>query len=169
MAKKDADGAMHEYEEAIRLRPDYPNAHYNLALTLEGLGQFARARQEFEAYLQLAPNAPDAEQIRKHLKEIGAATKQEVNGDNGMAVFDTVFLPQACKGGRMRAPPVRFRLYVQLTAAFRRGTARRWHSFQVADGRDLTSHGSCEGLFTPTENQLSYRQAPAHNQSKREA
>ena len=77
LAKKDADGAMHEYEEAIRLQPDYPNAHYNLALTLEALGQFARARQEFEAYLQLAPNAPDAEQVRKHLKQVGAAQNKK--------------------------------------------------------------------------------------------
>ena len=67
----DIDAAIHEYEEAIRVRPDYPNAHYNLAVTLEGVKQFARARHEFEAYLQLAPDAPDAEQIRKHLKETG--------------------------------------------------------------------------------------------------
>ena len=73
MAKKDADGARHQYEEAIRLQPNFPNAHYNLALTLEALGEFIRARQEFEAYLLLAPNAPDAEQVRKHLKGMGAA------------------------------------------------------------------------------------------------
>jgi Flp pilus assembly protein TadD len=68
---------MHEYEEAIRLRPDNANAHYNLALALEALGQFVRARQEFEAYLQLSPNAPDAEQVRKHLKEVGAAQNKK--------------------------------------------------------------------------------------------
>ena len=64
---------MHEYEEAIRLQPNFPNAHYNLALTLEAQGQFARARRELEAYLQLAPNAPDAEQVRKHLKGMSPA------------------------------------------------------------------------------------------------
>jgi Flp pilus assembly protein TadD len=68
---------MHEYEEAIRLRPDNANAHYNLALTLEALGQIVRARQEFESYLQLAPNAPDAEQVRKHLKQIGTAQNKK--------------------------------------------------------------------------------------------
>jgi regulator of sirC expression with transglutaminase-like and TPR domain len=41
------------------------------------LGQFARARQEFESYLQLAPNAPDAEQVRKHLKKIGAGQNKK--------------------------------------------------------------------------------------------
>ena len=36
-----------------------------------------RALQEFEAYLQLAPNASDDEQIRKHLKEIAAAQNKK--------------------------------------------------------------------------------------------
>lgn len=75
--KNDSDGAIREYEEAIRLRPDYPNAHYNLAVTLEGTGQTARARQEYETYLQLAPNAPDAEEVRKHLKEVGSPRKEK--------------------------------------------------------------------------------------------
>ena len=69
-AKNDADGAIQEYETALRLEPGYANAHYGLAVTLEGAGQHERARKEYEAYLQLLPTAPDADQVRKHLKEM---------------------------------------------------------------------------------------------------
>jgi tetratricopeptide (TPR) repeat protein len=68
-------GALREYEEAIRLRPEYPNAHYNLAVTLDEADQYDRARQEYERYLQLAPTAPDAEDVRKRVKELSAAKK----------------------------------------------------------------------------------------------
>ena len=51
-------GAIHENAEAIRLRPDNPNAHYNLALTLESLGQFVRARQELKPTSNSPPTLP---------------------------------------------------------------------------------------------------------------
>jgi len=68
--KKDFDAAIREYEEAIRLRFEYPNAHYNLALAYESAGKIGSARVEYGLYLQQAPNAPDAEQIRTHVKRL---------------------------------------------------------------------------------------------------
>ena len=53
LARKDTDGARHEYEEAIRLQQT--NAHYNLAVTLEAQGQLARARRELRPTCGFAP------------------------------------------------------------------------------------------------------------------
>jgi Flp pilus assembly protein TadD len=64
------DAAIPEYEEAIRLQPNEPIAHYNIAVALEAAGENARARQEYEAYLQLSPTSPDAGEVRKHLREL---------------------------------------------------------------------------------------------------
>jgi len=69
------DAAIREYEEAIRQKPEEPITHYNLAVALEAAGQKARARQEYEAYLQLFPTAPDAGEIRKRLRELPPPNK----------------------------------------------------------------------------------------------
>ncbi len=73
MLLDDIDGAIREYEEALRVSPDQPTAHYNLAVALEAKGQLARAIEEYKLYLQLAPNASDAEQVRAHLRKLHAA------------------------------------------------------------------------------------------------
>jgi tetratricopeptide (TPR) repeat protein len=47
-----------------------PQDHYNLALVLEKQKRFAEAADEYEAYLKLAPNAPDANKLRAHIASI---------------------------------------------------------------------------------------------------
>jgi Flp pilus assembly protein TadD len=69
------DAAIREYEQAIRQQPNEPIAHYNLAVALEASGEKARARQEYETYLQLSPAAPDAAEVRKHLRELPPSSK----------------------------------------------------------------------------------------------
>jgi Flp pilus assembly protein TadD len=69
------DAAIREYEEAIRLQPNEPITHNNFAIALEAAGQKARARQEYETYLQLSPAAPDAGEVRKHLRELQSSKK----------------------------------------------------------------------------------------------
>jgi len=48
------------YREALRLRPDYPEAHNNLAVTLRVLGQLEEAEQHYRAALRLRAGYPDA-------------------------------------------------------------------------------------------------------------
>jgi tetratricopeptide (TPR) repeat protein len=43
------------YREALRLNPDYADAHFYLAVTLEKNGQSGEARPHWRAYQHLAP------------------------------------------------------------------------------------------------------------------
>ena len=45
VAKGDPDGAIREYREAIRLKPDYAEAHSSLGNALSGKGDVDRANR----------------------------------------------------------------------------------------------------------------------------
>jgi Tfp pilus assembly protein PilF len=50
-----------EFIEAVRLKPRYTKAHYNLASTLHQQGEEAKAQAEFDKGYEIAPelrNAP---------------------------------------------------------------------------------------------------------------
>ena len=51
---------MEELREALRLRPDYPEAHYNLGLLLSGLKRYDEAEKEYREALRLRPDYPAA-------------------------------------------------------------------------------------------------------------
>src|SRR5579859_5038205 len=53
--KGDHDGAIAEYREAIRLRPDYAEAHYNLGIALSGKGDLDGAIGEYRQAIRLKP------------------------------------------------------------------------------------------------------------------
>jgi tetratricopeptide (TPR) repeat protein len=53
------------YERAVRLAPDYADAHFYLALTLEKLGLSADARQHWRAYRMLEPRGEWARLARE--------------------------------------------------------------------------------------------------------
>jgi Tfp pilus assembly protein PilF len=51
----DTKGAQAEFLEAVRLKPRYAEAHYNLALTLQKAGKEAEAGAEFEKAYEIMP------------------------------------------------------------------------------------------------------------------
>ena len=53
MAKAEA-----HYANALRLRPDDPETHYNYALLLKAKGKEAEAENHFRAAYELAPEVP---------------------------------------------------------------------------------------------------------------
>ena len=53
---------------ALRYHPDYPDAHYHLARTLDELGQAEKATDHWRAFLVLAPDSPWAQQARDRLR-----------------------------------------------------------------------------------------------------
>jgi Flp pilus assembly protein TadD len=59
-SKGDVDGAIVEYREATRLKPDFADAHGLLALALEQEGDFDGAIGEYRQMVRLSPNDAQA-------------------------------------------------------------------------------------------------------------
>jgi hypothetical protein len=59
------EDAILEYEEALRIDPDYPHPHRALGAVYAALGKPKLSKTEYEAYLKLVPRGADAEQVRK--------------------------------------------------------------------------------------------------------
>lgn len=65
--------AIEEYRKAIKINPNHLNAHRNSGVVLAfDLKKPAEGAKEFEKYLELAPNAPDAADIRHTIDDLKA-------------------------------------------------------------------------------------------------
>lgn len=63
--------AVEEYRKAIKMNPNHVNAHRNMGVVLAfDLKDKKEAAKEFEKYLALAPNAPDAGEIRQMVQNL---------------------------------------------------------------------------------------------------
>lgn len=70
------DEAVKEYRKAIEIDPGHIMVHRNLGVVLaDDLHNSAQAVKEFEKYLELAPNDPDAAQIRNLIQQLKTAKK----------------------------------------------------------------------------------------------
>ncbi len=56
--------AIDAFRKAIQVKADYAEAHKQLAFALLGAGDHSGAKMELLAYVQHAPNAPDAEHMK---------------------------------------------------------------------------------------------------------
>ncbi len=56
--------AIDAFRKAIEVKPDYAVAHKQLAFALLGTGDRSGAKMELQAYVQHAPDAPDAAQMK---------------------------------------------------------------------------------------------------------
>jgi Flp pilus assembly protein TadD len=61
---EDTSRAIDAFRRAIELKPDYGEAHKQLAFALLGTGDRSGAKSELEAYVKLAPDAPDSRQLQ---------------------------------------------------------------------------------------------------------
>ncbi|HEY6010320.1 MAG TPA: tetratricopeptide repeat protein [Nitrospirota bacterium] len=65
------DKAVEEYRKALAMDPNHPNGHRNLGVVLAyDLHDKAQGLKEFKKYLELSPNAPDAEPVRQSIREL---------------------------------------------------------------------------------------------------
>jgi Tfp pilus assembly protein PilF len=84
VAQHDWNGARDAYVATIKAAPDLAEAHYNLALVLERLGDKTGSRQHYIQAANLAPGNKviwDAPPLRKHETTLGLEKKsfQDVN------------------------------------------------------------------------------------------
>ena len=65
------DKAVEQYRKALAIDPNFPNGHRNLAVVLSyDLNNKKEGLKEFEKYLAIVPNAPDAGQVRQSMQEL---------------------------------------------------------------------------------------------------
>jgi len=61
--------AIANFQKAIKLKPDLAAAHRSLGIAYTKIGQTDKAAKEYETYLKLQPDAPDANQVRQILEQ----------------------------------------------------------------------------------------------------
>jgi len=67
---EDTGRAVSAFRQALKLDPSYLEAHKQLAFALLGTGDRAGAKTELEAYVTLAPNAPDSQQMKALIQSL---------------------------------------------------------------------------------------------------
>lgn len=72
LTEADHRKAIEAFRKAIDLKPDYAIAHRDLAFALLGTNQLGAARKELQRYVELAPNAKDAADIKETIKSLPA-------------------------------------------------------------------------------------------------
>ena len=68
----DTSGALATFKGALSSSPGYPPTYRGLGLVYEKMGQKGAAKLAFKRYLQLSPNASDAEQIKDRMEKLGS-------------------------------------------------------------------------------------------------
>lgn len=63
----DTSTARAAFESALKLDPALPGAHRGMGMVYVLLGKNAEAKAEYARYLELAPDAPDKDQIQRLL------------------------------------------------------------------------------------------------------
>ncbi|MFO7569358.1 MAG: tetratricopeptide repeat protein [Smithellaceae bacterium] len=81
MAKTPSDyaKAVREFEQAVRLAPQWPEAYYNLALVQEKAEKYGDAAASLRQYLRLAPDAADAAEIKALINKL-EYRKEQIDG-----------------------------------------------------------------------------------------
>ena len=68
------DKAVELYRKAIKIDPSFPNAHRNLGVVLAyDLHDAKQALPEFRRYLELVPDAKDADAIKQTIRDLSSA------------------------------------------------------------------------------------------------
>lgn len=65
--QKQPEEALNYHEEGLKICPTWPQGHFNAALIAASLGFYDEAVEQMQAYLELIPDAPDAQAARDEI------------------------------------------------------------------------------------------------------
>jgi len=71
------DEALHYYEAGVLLYPTWPEGNFNAALIAGDLGYYDAAMEHMQAYLELVPEAADAQAARDKILIWQAKAKEK--------------------------------------------------------------------------------------------
>jgi len=104
-ALKNYDEAVRQFSLAVNLKPDYANAHYNLAAALKEKGQTAEAVRELEQTLSLVEfNSNDFKKVSQELEELKAKLPKEQKAASPSGQLETLTPPATPPAGLK--PPI---------------------------------------------------------------
>jgi len=66
----DYKDAIAEFEQALKLAPDWPDAYFNLGMVQGAAGDYDEAIINLKKYLDLVPNAEDAAQVKDNIYKL---------------------------------------------------------------------------------------------------
>ncbi|TRZ88823.1 MAG: tetratricopeptide repeat protein, partial [Methanosarcinales archaeon] len=92
MAKSPDDyaAAIKEFEQAIRLAPDWPDVYYNLGMVQEKAGKYRDAITSLKQYLRLAPNASDAATVKSLINKLEFKAEQTITDEVALDIFGSL-------------------------------------------------------------------------------
>jgi len=87
VSQDDYQLAVDEFRQALALAPDWAEARYNLGLVQEKAGNYRDAVNSLRRYLQLAPNAPDAAQVRTMADKLEFKADQFLSDEDVLDIY----------------------------------------------------------------------------------
>lgn len=82
--------AIKEFEQAIRLAPDWPDVYYKLGMVQEKAGKYRDAIISFRQYQRLAPNASDAATVKSLINKLEFKAEQEITKEDALEIFSSL-------------------------------------------------------------------------------
>lgn len=86
----DYETAITEFRAATKLVPNWPNAYYNLGVAQDKAGHHGEAADSLAKYLALAPNSPNAGEVRQLLEKIEFKAGQSISDDDALDIFGSL-------------------------------------------------------------------------------
>jgi LysM repeat protein len=91
--QRDFKGAIEEYEGILRIQPDYARAHFQIAMIYNSnLNDYLNAAYHFQKFLDLNPNASEADLARSYLESARLQFAASVPNSSGQGSPELVRL-----------------------------------------------------------------------------
>lgn len=102
------DLAIEQFRLAIEVEPDWPEPYYSLGVVAERAGRFEEAAESLRTYLQLKPNARNADAVRSMISVLDDRIAHGLNRDAVVGLLAGLHDPLLWKRSPGSDPALRF-------------------------------------------------------------